>query len=264
MRGWVCLLLLILSANSAIGQDKSKLFGNTVIPKSKKGFILTGNASFDFPGADMSKRFGLSYRVGPGFLYKTESNWLFGAKFDFILGNLIKEDSLMCNIVDKYSKPGGADYEFINQDGQRIGVPVFERGYATGISVGRIFNTNKYHPDNGIMTVVTAGFMQHKINIYDKDKSVRALRDDYLKGYDRLTNGGFVEGYVGYVYFSGSHLINFTLGVDALFGLTQGRRDYLYDVARPDNAQRLDILFGLRGGWFIPIFRRKTEDMLFR
>ena len=146
MRGWGYLLIIILFANTAFGQDKAKLFGNTVVPKSKKGFILNGNASFDFPGADMSKRFGLSYRVGPGFLYKTETNWLFGAKFDFILGNKIKEDSLMCNIVDKYSKSGGAVYEFINQDGQRIGVPVFERGYAIGISVGRIFNTNKIPP----------------------------------------------------------------------------------------------------------------------
>jgi len=58
-------------------------------------------------------------------------------------------------------------------------------------------------------------------------------------------------------------LLNFTIGVDALFGFTQDRRDYLYDVMRPDNQQRLDILFGLRGGWFIPIFKRKSEDILF-
>lgn len=264
MRGWVYLLLLLLCASTAFGQDKSKLFGNTVAPKSKKGFILTGNASFDIPGADMSNRFGVSYRLGPGFLYKTKNNWLVGAKFDFIFGNKIKEDSLMCNIVDKYNKSGGVVYEFINQDGQRIGVPVYERGYATGISFGRIFTINKYHPDNGIMALASAGFMQHKITIYDKDKSVRQLRDNYLKGYDRLTNGSFVEGYIGYVYFSGSHLINFTLGVDALFGFTQGRRDYLYDVARPDTKQRLDILFGLKGAWYIPLFRRKTEDMLFQ
>ena len=72
-----------------------------------------------------------------------------------------------------------------------------------------------------------------------------------------------MEEYAGYTYFGKNKLINFTLGVDALFGFTQGRRDYLYDVMRADTKQRLDILYGLRGGWFIPIFKRKSEDISF-
>jgi hypothetical protein len=46
-------------------------------------------------------------------------------------------------------------------------------------------------------------------------------------------------------------------------GFTQGRRDYLYDVMRPDNAKRLDVLIGVRTGWFIPMFKRNSEDMMF-
>jgi hypothetical protein len=58
-------------------------------------------------------------------------------------------------------------------------------------------------------------------------------------------------------------LINFTLGADVLVGFTQGRRDYLYDVMRPDNAKRLGVLIGVRTGWFIPMFKRNSEDMMF-
>jgi hypothetical protein len=90
-----------------------------------------------------------------------------------------------------------------------------------------------------------------------------SLRGRYLRGYDRLANGTFVEQYVGYAYFSSNKLINFTIGADILAGFTQGRRDYLYDVMRPDNAKRLDLLYGLRAGWFIPMFKRKSEDMIF-
>lgn len=242
---------------------QADLFGPAESKDTRSGVLLNAFGSFDFPGADMAKRFDKSWRLGPGLLYKTKSNWLFGAKFDFITGRNVFEDSLMINIRDKYGVVKQNLYAFINNSGQRIGVPVYERGYATGLSCGKIFSRSKDHPDNGLVTLTTVGFMQHKINIYDKDKSVEQLHEPYRKGYDRLTNGSFVEQYVGYVYFAHNKLINFTLGVDFLAGFTKGRRDYLYDVMRPDNANRLDILWGVRGGWFIPIYNRKSEDMMF-
>ena len=247
-----------------MGQDKDLLFGpssNDIKPKS--GFILCGNADFDLPGAAMAQRFGASYREGPGILYKTTKNWFWGGKFDFINGDKVHQDSLMINIKDMYSNSGGSLYEFINNSGERIGVPIYERGYATGLSVGKLIPVNKLHPDNGLMLLTTAGFIQHKIDIYVKDKDIPQLQAQYLKGYDRLTNGVFVEQYAGYTFFSKYKLINFTLGLDALFGFTQGRRNYEYDVMHSDTEKRLDILFGLRGGWFIPMFHRKSEDLLF-
>ena len=261
MKTYIFTVLFFLVALSASGQDK--LFGPGEGTKEPRhGFMLNGNAAVDIPAADMAKRFGTSYRLGPALLYKTRKNWLFGAKFDFILGNNIKEDSLMINIRDKYSGNHNL-YEFINNDGQRIGVPVYERGYAVGLQAGKIIRVKKNRPDDGVTLLTTAGFIQHRIDIYDKDKSVEQLRGNYMKGYDRLANGAFVEQYAGYSYFSNSRLLNFTLGLDFLVGFTQGRRDYLYDVMRPDNAKRLDILFGLRGGWFIPMFKRKSEDLIF-
>ena len=257
-------LVFLLCSICMFAQNKDKLFGGDAEKiKARNGFILMGNADFDAPGGDMAQRFGLSYRLGPGVLYKTSSNWLFGIKCDFILGSVVHQDSLMINIKDKYSKGDGSLYEFINNGGERIGVPVYERGYAIGLQVGKIIPFSDRYPDNGPILLGTVGFIQHKIDIYDKDKTIESLAGDYLKGYDRLTNGSFVEGYAGYVFFANNRLLNFTLGIDALFGFTQGRRDYLYDVMHSDNEKRLDVLFGLRGGWLIPIFKRKSEDILF-
>lgn len=257
------ILLIVLLHLSTIVIAQDDLFGPSENKTSRHGFMLNGNGSIDIPGADMAARFSNSFRLGPALLYKTTSNWLFGAKFDFIFGKNVKEDSLMINIRDKYTTYSQNLYEFINNDGQRIGVPVYQRGYAVGLSAGRIFSKSKSHPDNGIMVLTSVGFMQHRINIFDKDKSVMQLRGQYLKGYDRLSNGLFVEQYIGYAYFSSNKLVNFTVGADIMAGFTQGRRDYLYDVMRPDNAKRLDILFGVRAGWFIPMFKRNSEDMLF-
>ena len=207
---------LLFVAMVAMGQDKDLLFGTGEIKTTnKKGFIISVFGDADMPGADMAKRFGNSYRVGPAILYKTKTNWLFGVKFDFILGGIVRQDSLMINIRDKYSGQSTNLYEFMNNNGDRIGVPVYERGYATGIQFGKIISTSKRNPDNGVVLLNTVGFMQHKINIYDKDKSVYQLDGQYLKGYDRLTNGLFDDVYVGYIYFARNELLNFTLGVDA-------------------------------------------------
>ena len=46
-------------------------------------------------------------------------------------------------------------------------------------------------------------------------------------------------------------------------GFTQGRRDFLYDTGKPGTDTRLDILYGIRGGWYIPIFKRKSEELFF-
>ena len=257
------LLSLCLSVPAITVFAQSDLFGPSENRSVRHGVLLNINGGYDVPAGDMGKRFDNSWRLGPAVMYKTKSNWLMGARFDFITGRNVNEDSLMVNIRDKYETGKRNLYEFINNSGQRIGVPVYQRGYAVGLTLGKIFSHSKDHPDNGFVEMTTVGFMQHKINIYDKDRTVEQLNDGLRKGYDRLTNGLFVGQYVGYVYFAQNKLINFSLGLDCMVGFTKGRRDFLYDVMRPDNANRLDVLIGIRGGWYLPIFSRKSEDLVF-
>ncbi len=250
------LLFVLLSVFAFHAKAQEDLFGKEEKKAPKKGWLITFNGNFDIPAGDMAKRFGLSARVGPSVYYKTQSNWMFGVKTDFIFGNIINEDSLLANVKDRYGS-------YLTADGRRIGIGIYERGYMIGLEAGKIFPLTDKRPDNGILMMTSGGFIQHKITIYDADAAVAQLRGDYLKGYDRLTNGLFLEQYVGYIYFSRSALFNFHIGLDAMFGFTQGRRDYLYDVMRPDNKQRLDILLGVRGGIYIPIFKRKSEEVFY-
>ncbi|NDC41972.1 MAG: hypothetical protein EBZ77_10545, partial [Chitinophagia bacterium] len=125
---YLCIMKLLLYCVVFTGllsaaHAQESLFGVDSSIKAHKGFILTGNVSFDVPQADMAKRFGNSYRVGPAILYKTTSNWLFGAKFDFLLGNRIKEDSLLINVRDKYNTSfNGRIIEMLNVNGERTNV----------------------------------------------------------------------------------------------------------------------------------------------
>ncbi|MBS1645065.1 MAG: hypothetical protein JST36_08520 [Bacteroidetes bacterium] len=254
MRYFIVFLFLCFSFANTV-QAQADLFGATQEPR-RKGLVLGFNGGIDWPAADMAKRFGLSYRFGPSVQYKTKSNWLFGAKFDFIQGNRVHQDSLLSGVSD----PNGL---FINQDGQRIAIGLFERGYAVALQAGKIFPTDKHNPNTGILVLTGLGFMQHRIDISDVDKTIPQLRGQYEKGYDRLTNGIFVEQFAGFNMFDKGGFINFHLGLDILAGFTQGRRSYLYDVRRPDNESRLDILFGIRGGMYIPIFKKKSEEYFF-
>lgn len=208
---------------------------------------------YDFPAADMAKRFGNSYRLGLSINYKAASNYFFGIKGELLTGNKIHEDSLMWNL--KTSQNG-----VISQLGEVLNVGTFERGYMIGLQAGKIFPFNTQNPNSGISTMFSTGFIQHKIKLFDKDLSFPQLRDEYIKGYDRLTNGIYFENYTGYTYFSKNKLINFTAGFDFVWGITKGRRDYLYDLARKDNARRNDILIGFKVGWIVPIYKKMSEE----
>lgn len=249
------LVAMLLCGFVHIASAQDDLFGGPKEPVHK-GFLIGANGDVDLPGADMAKRFGISFRLGPSLLYKTEGNWLFGAKSDFVFGNKVHEDSLMYNISDQY---GG----FISSSGERIGVQIYERGYVIGLEAGKIIPMSKSHPDDGWLIMTGAGFIQHKISIFDKDKTIPQVRGDYRKGYDRLTNGWYLEQFVGYNKLDKRGLLNFHIGLDIMAGFTQGRRDYLFDVMRKDDAKRIDLLFGIRGGWYIPLFKKKSEEIYF-
>ncbi len=249
------ILLFLATATKLYAQDE--LFGNLVEGKPvRNGFIIGANGNFDIPGGDMGNRFGSSYRVGPSLLYKTLNNWMFGAKADFLFGNRVKEDSLMINIRT-------SEGAFIDKGGLLRNAGLFERGYMVGLQGGKIFNFGRQKSDNGLFLMTGVGFMQHRIRIVDKNNDIHQISGDYKKGYDRLTNGWYAEQFVGYNHFSDNALINFHIGLNITAGFTEGRRSFLYDVMRPDTGSRLDLLYGIRGGWYIPMFRKKSEDLYF-
>lgn len=251
---FVFLFASALSANAQV-QDEALFGAPANTSKVREGFVISMNGNFDMPAADMAKRFGTSYRFGPSVMYKTKKGWLFGAKFDFISGSNVKDDSLMINLF----KNGG----ILNQDGSRTRINVYQRGYDVMLQGGKLINIFPSTAST-LMLMTSAGFIQHKVKIFDRAKTVYQLNDEYNKGYDRLTNGILLEQFVGYNYFAHNGYLNFYIGFNFSAGFTGGRRDWQYDLMRPDNGSRMDILYGLRGGLHIPIFNRKSEELYFK
>ncbi len=248
MRLRVLLLLFVATPCFISAQtDKKKDAGN------KNIWNVELKGAYDVPFADMATRFGNSFRLGFGLKYKTDKNWVFGIEHSFIVGGKVKETGLLENL---YTDNGG----IINEFGEVLNVGIFQRGYMTGIQVGKILPVWNKIPNSGLSVQTGVGFMQYKINLFDRDNNLGALKNEYRKGYDRLTNGMYVKQFVGYTHYSPNKLINYVVGIDGIVGFNQGRRDYLFDVNQPGNMKRTDILIGLSAAWIIPLYRKITEE----
>jgi hypothetical protein len=254
MRFNVVVLYLLLLLNYSVNAQSTD--STTISPlkiTANKMWNLDVLVSGDLPMADMAKRFGANYRVGLGIKYKTENNWIFGVKGEFIITNKVREDSLLQNVKT-------AQGSTISLSGDLLNIGVFGRGYIIGLQAGKIIPKLQINVNSGPTLLTSVGFMQHKIRLFDRDNAFPQLKGDYKKGYDRLTNGIYIEQFIGYSYFSVNKLINFYAGFHVTWGFTKGRRDYLFDVARTDNARRNDILTGFKFGWVLPMYKKNVEE----
>ena len=250
------LILTLLAASPSYSQDS--LINETDNNKKQPDFISMVYASYAFqwPGGDLSDRFGANSTIGPGFMIKTSKNWIWGADINFIFGNTINEDSLMQNLAT-------SDGHVINQMGRFAEISMFERGFFTSFKMGKIIPVFGSNPNSGIMLLAGGGYMQHKIKIEVTDNTAPQLNGEYKKGYDRLTDGFQLNQFIGYMHLGSTRIANFYIGVEFIQAWTQNRRSMNFDLGRRDDKNRLDLLTGIKVGWVIPIRKRMPEDFYY-
>lgn len=236
-------------------------FGHSTAQKtakdsSEKVFLLGPSFAFQLPGADLANRFGNNFNVGGSFTGKLKSNWLFGIEGQFIFGDQLKEN----NILDSIRTQQGY---VIGTNGGYADVFLYERGFHFFLKAGKIFPVFHSNSNSGIMAAVGAGLLQHKIRIENDDNNVPQVHDDYIKGYDRLTNGFSLTQYIGWIHLGKNHIANFSAGFEFTQAFTRSRRTFNYDEMKRDDEQRLDLLFGLRASWFIPFYKRRPKDFYY-
>jgi len=212
--------------------------------------FISVDYGYFIPGGDMADRFGNASKLGGSVIFKTKKNLLMGLSGGFIFGDKVNQPGLM----DAISTSTG---QIIGLDGLYAEVRIFERGYNLNLSVGKVISFNKPNPNSGIILLGGPGFIQHKIRIEPIGNTVPALRDDYLKGYDHLTNGLALHEFIGYVLFSNKQLINFYGGFEFIQGFTEGRRDYNFDNPLEKEGKRIDLLYGIKLGWVLPLYKKK-------
>jgi hypothetical protein len=200
------------------------------------------------PAGDMLSRFGDNSMLQLSVDYKLKNYWTFGVNGSYLFGKTIKE-----SLFDSISK----ENYFISSEGDFADVRLFERGFTVSAAVGRMFTPSKDRPNSGIVVSLGAGFIQHKIRIEVIGNNLPQLDKAYKKGYDRLSNGLLLSQNVGYLYLSNNRMVNFYFGLECMEGFTQSRRSFDFDRMEKDIKKRLDILYGAKVAWILPVYAKR-------
>lgn len=203
------------------------------------------------PGGDLVSRFQNNSSLFLNVDFKLKNYWMFGMNASYLFGKNIKE-----NIFDSIAK----DNIIINNEGDFADVRLYERGFTLAASVGRMIPLTKKRPNCGLVINVGAGFIQHKIRIEVIGNNVPQLSKEYKKGYDRLSNGLLLNQNLGYLYLSNNRLVNLYFGLECMQGFTQSRRSFDYDKMQQDTKKRIDILYGAKIAWILPLYKRASDE----
>ena len=219
----------------------------------------TVNVSFGWqlPHADLAKRFGDFGSVGLSYLRKQKSGLIWGVNGNFLFGGSVKEKDMLSNITVN-------DDFVIGADGTLYEVKFLMRGIQFDARIGKVFPIGGPNKNCGIYTTLGAGFMQHKIRIdTERNADVPPLTKEYVKGYDRLSNGWTINPAIGYLFLGNNRSINFFVQFEYTYAQTQNRRSFNYDSGITDRSIRHDGALGLRFGWVLPIYKAPSTDFFY-
>lgn len=222
---------------------KDSAIGLTIIDVGYKGF---------FTGGDLADRFGYTSSVGIHTSYKFVNNFYLSTGFDFLFGGKIKETGILNSItINGY---------LIDNEGNYTPPRMQESGFMIPFAVGKIFGgTLANNKNSGIYVEAGAQFIQHKIWFNLPRNRVPTLTKQYQKGYDRLTNGIGATQSIGYRFFANNGYANFVIALDVSENFTENRRSINLDTGLRDDKKRLDLLYGIRASWTLPIYKEAAS-----
>lgn len=240
----IILTLLIFTSFQAFSQRNAS---DSIIGTPWVSVSYGGN----WTGGDLASRFGYLNHLGFFAGYKTKKNWIYGIEGNFIFGNKIRLTGLFDHLVD--SKGNITDV-----NGDIATVSVLSRGFNASGSIGKIFPVFHTNKNSGIYFSTGIGYLAYKIRIETQNQVIPQIELDYKKGYDRLTTGLNLHQFLGYAFMANQGAVNFYGGFYISEGLTYNRRNVFFD--QPDipvsKNLRMDIQYGFKVAWLIPIYKR--------
>ena len=230
--------------------------------------------ALQLPALDTKELYGLNSTLGGSFVYKTESNWLFTANGNFVFGNKVKGDRI--SILGEGITT--ADGEIIGGSGSMTELAIDQRGFHFQGEVGKLFSCGP-NPNCGVFVQAGLGYLRNRIRIDFQQTMLNTpyvVNGDYKYGYDRMRGGFAAHFESGYMFFSDTRLLNFSVSLEVTYARTRDLRDYdfrvfanpetgeMEPVGRPDPRKRYnDFYYGIRISWNIPTYQRKPQDFYY-
>ena len=210
-----------------------------------------------WPQADLAERYGYLNQIGLTAGYKTKRNWVYGVEGNFNFGSKINVKGMFSHLIDNQGN-------ITEVGGVPAVVELFARGFNINAHAGKIIPVFGSNPNSGIYLSAGVGYMLHKIRIETTYDVVPLIETDNKRGYDRQTTGLSLHQFIGYSHLSSKSAIHFYAGFYANQGFTRYSRSYFYDTGLPSDPRiQNDFQIGVRGGWYIPIYKRKAKTIYF-
>ena len=246
------LLLLFFAGNLATVKAQFSIADSVI-----NAPLIDMSYAFQIPGGDLSARFGVNSNMGLSVFYKTKKNRLYGIGTSFIFSSNVRETDMIETYQDKDEIPLGLS-------GLPADIFFYQRGFTLEAKVGQVFSTGIDNPNSGFMVILGAGIMQHNIRIEDDNADIPMMNfRQNKKGYDRMTFGPMLSQFVGYRHLSNRRLINFFAGFEFMQGFTRNVREVQYDIGFTDQSRRLDLLYSIRVGWTLPLYKKAPQEFYF-
>ncbi|MFK5855618.1 MAG: hypothetical protein QM503_05770 [Bacteroidota bacterium] len=216
-------------------------------------FVPHFSYSYQFTAGDISKRYGDNSTIGTGLRYKTSKNFIFSLDANFIFGNDIKNaDSILWMVQ--------TDAGFIiDGNGTYALYALYERGYNINVSFGKILPVLSPNPNSGLMITAGLGYTLHRMKIDNQHRTAPQISDDYALGYDMLTGGISLNQFIGWFYMGESKLANFYGGFEFHQAFTHSLRDWDFSTMEKNNENFVDLFFGIKVGWMLPLNKRLPD-----
>ena len=212
---------------------------------------------FHWLGGDIAEMYSPSSTLGGGVGYKNKKNFYFGLEYNYLFGGKAKNgDEIIAELLTH-------DGQLIGQSGEYAIFQYYQRGHIIWFQLGKIIPVGKSNPNSGLMFKAGVGFVQHRMDVSVQENTALQLSGDYKYGYDRLTRGIGLNQFIGYMFIGNSRIWNFYGGLDFSQAWTKNVREINFDTRAKDESQHLDLFFGFKIGWVIPIYRSAPADFYY-
>lgn len=249
MKNIIFVCLLLLGYNLLVAQRN---VGEEVISTPMVGLQYTSI----LPAGDLKDRYGFLNQLGMTAGYKDKSNLVYGIEGNLYFGNRVTNDSIFNFLKDNLGNTSEAAGE--------LGIiQILSRGFNVHAHIGKIIPVFGSNPNSGLYISLGAGYSLLKYRIQTTYDFIPVVEVDNRKLYDRQTIGFSLHQFVGYSLINASRPIHFYAGLYANQGFSKFTRSWFYDQGPSPSGLLFDFQFGLRAGWYVPIYKRKAKTIYF-
>jgi hypothetical protein len=216
---------------------------------------LYATYSFILPGGDLASEYGFASDIGVGVGIKTSNNWMLSAEGTYLFGSEVKQNPLEGLL--------NTDLQITNMYGELGQISIRLAGFQAKVNLGKIFPLDRSNQNSGIFIRGSLGLLQHQIYIETNGNNVPQVNGDYRKGYDRLCNGLLISEFAGWQNFDDNGAFHFFVGFEFSQAFTENRRSWDFATNQKIAEQRLDLVYALKLGWYIPFRQRQSTQYFY-